>query len=212
MKQKIWLVFGITFLILLIFEIKNTYSLFETDTSTFVNSDLAKWEIKINNNNLNMLTEDNNIFSLGSIKWSNQNHVKNGKASPGSNGSFFIEIDPTSTDVSFLYNLTFDMSNLKNDAIEIISINEENSKKLVRTGIDTYTGIFKLNEIKKGEKHLIKVDVIWNDNEENNELDYELSQSINNNIGILVMIDVVQYDGTNEIIEYEEESVDNEVN
>lgn len=209
MKQKIWLVFALVFLIFLIFEIRSTYSLFETDTSTFVDSDLAKWQIKINNNSLNMLTEDSNVFSLGSIEWSNQDHVKDGKAFPGNSGSFYIEIDPTDTDVSFLYNLTIDMSNLNNDAIEIVSIVEENGKSLIRTGRDTYSGIFKLEEIKNSEKHLIKLDIVWNYDDENSVFDYELGQ--NDNIGILVIIDVVQYNENDEIVEYIEESVDNEI-
>ena len=153
MKKKILIILGGLFFLLLCLEVRNTYSLFETNGRAVVDKNLANWQIKVNNTYLNTLSEDNKTFSLGSILWDSKNHVKEGKAAPGSVGMFYIEIDPTATEVSFLYEITFDTSSLNNSEFEISSVREVNGKQFIRISENTYVGIVPLSEIKTNTKY-----------------------------------------------------------
>ena len=196
-----------SFFILLCLEVQKTYSLFETNGTAIAGEQLAKWQIKVNNTYLTTLTEDRNTFHLGSIEWENQGHVKTGKAAPGSIGKFYIEIDPCQTEVSFLYEITLDLSKLENSEFQISEVKEVNGKNLIRTGEYTYVGIIPLVEIQAKIKHKIEVSVIWNNKEENNEADYELGSRAELEIDIPVIVVARQYDGTENFTEYNEGSV-----
>lgn len=209
MKKALLVILGIISFYLL-FEIKNTYSLFETNSAVEASSELAKWHVKINNNYITNLTTQVNTFELGNIKWDSKEHVVAGKAAPGSIGRFNIEIDPTDTQVSFIYEITIDISTLNNSEFQIKYINETNNYKLVRTGKNTYSAIVTLEEIQSGIKHDIEIGLIWNDNEENNQYDYELGTKANVGINIPVSITVSQYTNNQELVEYVEDSEINE--
>lgn len=207
MKKKILIILCASVLILLCLEVKNTYSLFETNGTGVASEKLAKWQIKVNNTYVTTLTEDRNTFNLGSIEWENQGHVKVGKAAPGSVGKFYIEIDPTNTEVSFLYELTLDTSSLNNSEFQITNVKEVNGKTFLRTSENTYVGIVPLNEIQTSTKYKIEVNVIWNNKEENNKADYELGSRADLEIDIPVTVVVRQYDGSETFTEYNEDSV-----
>lgn len=207
MKKKILIILGGLFFLLLCLEVRNTYSLFETNGEAIVSKKLAKWQIKVNNTYLTTLSEDRNTFSLGSIEWESIDHVKEGKAAPGSKGKFYIEIDPTTTEVSFLYEITLDTSSLNNSEFQITNVREVNDKQLIRISENTYVGIVPLKEIQAKTKYNVEVSVIWNNNEANNEADYELGSRADLEIDIPVMVEVRQYDGTETFTEYNEGSV-----
>ncbi len=207
MKKTFLIILCTSFLILLCLEVKETYSLFETNGTAVAGKQLAKWQIKVNNTYLTTLSENRNTFSLGSIEWENQGHVKPGKAAPGSIGKFYIEIDSCHTEVSFLYEITLDMTNLKNSEFQISEIKEVNGKNLIRTGEHTYVGIIPLTEIQTNTKHEIEVSVVWNNKEENNKADYELGSRANLEIDVPVTVVARQYDGTENFTEYNEDSV-----
>ncbi|MCI6265674.1 MAG: hypothetical protein MR598_02360 [Erysipelotrichaceae bacterium] len=207
MKKTFLIILCTIFLILLCLEVQKTYSLFETNGTAVAGEPLAKWQIKVNNTYLTTLTEDRNTFSLGSINWENQGHVKTGKAAPGSVGKFYIEIDPCQTEVSFLYEITLDLSKLENSEFQISEVKEVNGKNLIRTGEYTYVGIIPLTEIQANTKHKVEVSVVWNNKEENNEADYELGSRADLEIDIPVTVVARQYDGTENFTEYNEGSV-----
>ena len=207
MKKRVLIILCISFFVILCLEVKNTYSLFETNGSAVVDKNLANWQIKVNNTYLNTLSEDKKTFSLGSILWDSKNHVKEGKAAPGSVGMFYIEIDPTATEVSFLYEITFDTSSLNNSEFEISSVREVNGKQFIRISENTYVGIVPLREIKTNTKYKVKVDVTWNNNDDNNEADYELGSKADLEIDIPVSVTARQYDGSETFTEYDEDSV-----
>lgn len=207
MRKKILIILCISLFIILCLEIKNTYSLFETNGEAVVEENLATWKIKVNNTYLTTLTEDRNTFDLGSMNWESQNHVKEGKAAPGSVGTFYIEIDPTTTEVSFLYEITLDTSSLNNTEFQIQSVREVNGKTFIRTNENTYVGIVPLREIQASTKYRVEISVIWNNKEENNEADYKLGSMANTGINLPIKIEARQYDGTEVITEYKEDSV-----
>ena len=181
-----------------------TYSLYEINKQITVSSDIAKWNVKVNNT---MVTKSNTTvttFSLGSIDWNSGGHVRSGKASPGSTGSFEIEIDPTNTDVSFTYELTIDTSSLQNDEFKISSVRETNGNEFIRTGKNTYVGIARLNNNQNGRKYNIEINITWNNNEANNANDYELGKKAELEVDIPVSLNISQYTGTEQFTEYQE--------
>ena len=111
----------------MLIEIKETYSLFETNSAVEASSELAKWNVKINDNYITNLTTQVNTFKLGDIKWDSKEHVVAGKAAPGSIGYFSVEIDPTDTQVSFIYEIIYLSLKI------LIDEHDENAKSIIRT-------------------------------------------------------------------------------
>lgn len=70
--------------------------------------DIAKWEVKINNNDIISQTTLTDLFDL-IPNMSNENTTDN-KLAPGQKGYFDIVINPENTEVSVEYNIVFDTS------------------------------------------------------------------------------------------------------
>ena len=209
MKKVLLIVFSFL-LVYMFLEIKNTYSLFETNGTVDVSSDLANWYIMVNNNNINDLVAEKNTATLGNIVWNDQAHVVDEKAAPGSSGKFNLVIDGADTQVSFVYEITIDLSFLNNDEIQIDYVKELNNYNLVRTGKNTYSSVITLEEIKNNVTHNIELGLIWNNNEKNNKVDYELGSQGNEEINIPIIISFFQYTGVEELVPYVKDGEDDE--
>ena len=205
MNKKRITVIGVTLITVILFiALYYTYSLFETNKEITVSSDIAKWNVKVNNTMVTRGGTTAATFNLGSINWSSGGHVRSGKAAPGSTGSFAIEIDPTNTDVSFTYELTIDTSSLENDEFIISGVRETNGNEFIRTGENTYVGIARLNNNKNGRKYNVEINITWNNNEENNSSDYELGKKAELEVNIPVSLNIEQYTGIETFTEYQE--------
>lgn len=203
-RQKKRIVFALFVVILSAIIIFPVYALFETNTNVPVFYNTAKWNVKVNNTMITNGIGNENTFQMGSIEWETRNHVKEGKAAPGSEGVFHIEIDPTDTQVSFIYTIDIDTDKLKNSEFVIKDVKENNGKEFIRTGKNTYTGIAYLADTNNGQKYNIEINIKWNDNEDNNENDYNLGVSAIEDINIPITINLTQYTGEETFIEYEE--------
>lgn len=204
MNKKETTVIGIILITVFLFLITVTYSLFETQKQITVNSNIAKWNVKVNNTMVTKATSQNSTFNLGSIDWQSGGHVKPGKAAPGSQGTFEIEIDPTNTDVSFTYELTIDTSGLHNDKFTISNVREINGNEFIRTGENTYVGIARLSDNQNNEKYNIAININWINDENNNKNDYNLGSTADLDINIPVSLLISQYTGTEQFVEYQE--------
>lgn len=191
MKKTIFLVFFCIFGIVII----STFSLLESNITSPVKVSPANWSIKVNNN----LIGESSEFEITDIVWSGNENVKPGKAAPGTNGYFSIEIDPSDVDVAFIYSFTIDRTELLNEYFRIDSIETEGIN-LIRTGIDTYSGIFSLEDISSNTKKNIKFNLYWENNEENNEVDSEYV-GVNKTINIPITMKFSQYLGET-LVEY----------
>ena len=191
--KKIYFSLALVLLIITVFIILKTYGLFETKTELNVQSEVGKWVILVNNTDITQ--QENTKFSVDKIIWDQNDEVKEGKIAPGASGYFDIVIDPTDTDVSVRYDIGFDFSEFENTNITITSIQEINDKKIVKTGNNKYTGIITLDEISAGTTNTIRVNIAWENNEENNEHDSNLSSVPNTILNIPVTINVSQYLG-----------------
>lgn len=198
-KIRVLFVANVLFLILFCFELVNTYSVFESNALGEVSSKLASWKVLVNGTDI----VKSNTFSLDSINFDTSNRVVTGKTAPGISGNFDIVIVPNDTEVAFRYDITFDFSALDNKEFSVVSIEDINGGNLVRTDEFIYSGVYSIDDIKNGYISDIRVSLLWNNNEDNNDKDYELGSKFNNKLNIPVSVHVIQYqgDGLEEYVE-----------
>lgn len=137
---------------------KSTYTSYESNITGKVNANTAGIHLSINGFDAMNSGEilDNRII-LENTTWEST-HTREKKISPGSSGTIDLEVDPSSSDVAILYEFQFvdkviDEEKLLNFG-DIVS--EDSS--FIRTGVDTYTGLFTLDDINNGKKANIHVD------------------------------------------------------
>lgn len=194
MKNKIIYIVCAIMIFISIYEIKNTYGLFESKKEIDIDKSVAKWNIYINDNNLNT-TE---TFTIDNFTFQETDTVAKDKIAPGILGWFDILIDARDTQVSIIYEITFDFTSLPSN-ITVEKIEEINGREIIKTGPNTYSNYITLEDINNNLKDTIRVYIKWNNDEENNENDTNIGIIKNNSIKIPVSITVSQY--LNDIIE-----------
>jgi len=182
------------FLCLTILEIGSTFGLFETNNSITVSNDIAKWQVKVNDSNIN----DSVHFVVDNYVVSSDSNVKEGLIAPGVSAYFDIDIDPNDTSVSIRYDISLDFASLNNDSIQIVSVEELNDNNIVMTDESTYTGLIPITD---SSIHHIRVYIEWVNNEANNQIDSTFGLDDNVDVNIPVSINFSQYLGE-EIVEY----------
>ena len=180
-----------------------SFGLLESNVTKAVENELGKWTILVNNTNV---TGAPVSFTINQINYSTDSGVKTGKLAPGLNGYFEIAIDPTGTEVSVRYDITFDTSNMEatGTSLSISGVTETSGKTITQTGEHTYTGIIALSEITNEKVDTIRTYVNWPNVEANNENDYEVGKTANTTMPIPVTVTLTQYTGE-QIEEYEGE-------
>ena len=171
-----------------IYEIKNTYGLFESKKEIDIDKSVAKWNIYINDNNLNTAE----TFTIDNFTFQETDTVAKDKIAPGILGWFDILIDARDTQVSIIYEITFDFTSLPSN-ITVEKIEEINGREIIKTGPNTYSNYITLDDINNNVKDTIRVYIKWNNDEENNENDTNIGIIKNNSIKIPVSITVSQY-------------------
>ena len=188
MKNKIIYIVCAIMIFISIYEIKNTYGLFESKKEIDIDKSVAKWNIYINDNNLNT-TE---TFTIDNFTFQETDTVAKDKIAPGILGWFDILIDARDTQVSIIYEITFDYTSLPSN-ITVEKIEEINGREIIKTGPNTYSNYITLDDINNNVKDTIRVYIKWNNDEENNENDTNIGIIKNNSIKIPVSITVSQY-------------------
>lgn len=190
-KIRVLFIINLLFLILFSYELLKTYAVFESDVTGEVSNQLAVWKVIVNGTDI----VTSNTFDLADVSWDTSLKVLSNKAAPGLGGSFDIVISSSDVEVAFRYDITFDFSSLVNQEFMVDSITDINGGELVRTDENVYSGIFTLEDIENGRIADVKVNLLWNNNEDNNENDYELGSVYDNQITIPVDVHVIQYTG-----------------
>ena len=86
----------------------STYSRYIADANGDIKIGFAKWQIKVNNNDIT----DNSVSSINIIPVIKENiNVAENTVAPSSSGYFDIVIDPTNVDVSFDYSISIELLN-----------------------------------------------------------------------------------------------------
>lgn len=158
-KRKIILLLIITVISLFYLWHNTTYTSYESEVETNVESNIADWKILINGNLLDGTNETG--IDIDNIQWTSE-HTREGKIAPGATGIIPITIDPTTTNVSFDYELTIlDHTVDENKLLTVTEI--ENTNGTLEKIDATYKGTMLLQDIKEGKTEEIKVHVKWED-------------------------------------------------
>ena len=195
--MKRWLV--ILFVIMLFFtcyEISTSFGLFESAQNIVVNSDIGKWQIKVND----ISVKDSTTFEVTNVKVSGEENVREDHFAPGTEGYFDVVIDPNDTDVSIRYDLTYRDDMIQNEQISISNVEVVSGSNVVKVGEKSYAGVISLDDIESGNNIVVRFYVIWSNNDTNNEID-SLYGNNSMTFEIPIEINFIQYTGE-EIIEY----------
>lgn len=184
------------FLLVTVFTIVDSYGLFESENTLLVDSDIARWNVVINGSDIKY----NDTFVVDKVNLIDNDNVLSGKIAPGSLGYFDIVIDPSGSDTSIRYDVTFDFSSL-NSNIVVSSIEEVYSGNLIRTDVNTYSKVITLDDINNNISNIVRVYIKWDNNEDNNDSDSSVGSTLNNFISIPVIVSASQYLGE-DIVSY----------
>jgi len=201
MNKKIKILFLILSVIVSLFlisKILDTYALFYSEAEARVTEKLGNWIIKVNNKDVSSGIVE--TFNVEQLQLESDENVKEGKLAPGLEGSFSITIDPTDTDVSIRYDISFDTSLLKTKNIKLAKVeklNSSNQNKLINTSDNNYSGVISLSNIKQGKKDEIKVTLNWENTDLYNKEDTEFGKVKDNKISIPIKVTITQYLGEN---------------
>ena len=158
------LIIAILFMVLFMaYRIISIYAIFYSEGQGRVVQNNATWTIYLNQTNVT--SRNSNTFEVDTFELEENSHVSTGKIAPGTRGSFYIELNPENTNVSIRYDIEIDKTQISNDSIQILSIEEiEEGNTLTKTDESTYTGIIPLQELQQGKINKIKIKI----NDKNN--------------------------------------------
>lgn len=198
--KKACYILGLITIVVISIEVLNAFGLLESETTRVVQNRLGKWTILVNNTNVTASEID---FNINSITYNTASTVQSGKLAPGLGGYFDIAIDPSDTEVSIRYDITYDTTAFEDadTTLGISGVSEISNKQIVRTDENTYTGIISLSDIANERVDTIRTTISWVNDETKNEEDSELGKTANTTVEIPVHIALTQYTGE-QIVEY----------
>ncbi len=198
--KKFFMVLTIIMLVITIYLVSKTYAVFYSEAQGNFTSNIAKWDIKVNNQEVTGRTEKD--FSIDAFNIINDANVKDGKIAPGSEGNFNIQIDSTDTQVSIRYDITIDKEKLEEYRISVDSVTEKNNlTNIIKTSESTYTGIIPITQINNKVVDNINILFKWKNDETKNDNDTLIGTIANSKTNIPINITFSQYLGE-EITEY----------
>lgn len=193
MKKKVLAILCIISLCVTIATICNTYSKYADEAVGTLESNVAKWNIKLNNTDV---TDGNTYnFVIDNFTINGNQNVASGKIAPGMSGYFEINIDPSDTDVSVKYEITINPENFEDSNIHIENVYETGNNTLIKTGEYSYTGVILLEDIQNNITNTIRIEVEWDSISVEDESDYEYALSLDNVLELPVSVNIKQYTG-----------------
>ncbi len=178
-KLKVLIVFVIFAFALSI--VSNTYSRYVAAAEENIDIALANWQILLNNEDIT--SSSTSVGLINPVILENENVASN-KLAPSSRGYFDIDIDASSVELSFNYNIKLEKNEILDDLFitKYQIINEENEESdyidIVNNEINGTINYSK-DEIIKPFK--IRVFFEWFDDENNNSNDENDTEIIKNN-------------------------------
>lgn len=219
MNKKIRILILIVIIILLVLIVTSTYSKYSNFSAGTIKEIVGIWRVKINGKDITFDEHGNTpTFSIENFTWDWENvpNVEPPKVAPGMSGFFFLEIDPTDSQVSMEYTITIDDTDIiyTNSAGEVISTETMNFEV---TGISVEgkvlelnrnenghivaSNVKKLSEIQSEDEDVrlddVKVEITWENDDENNEIDSKLGTVLDGKITLPVNVRVTQWTGEN---------------
>lgn len=193
MKKKVLSILCAISLCVTIATIRNTYSKYADEATGILESNVARWNIKLNNTDIT--NENVYSFVIDNITINGNQNVASGKIAPGLSGYFDINIDPSNTDVSVKYEVTINPENFENSNIHIVDVHEIGNNTLIKTGEYSYTGVILLDDIQESRTNTVRIEIEWDSISIEDESDYEYALSLGNKLELPVSVNVKQYIG-----------------
>lgn len=169
------------------FLVQVTYAKYRKYAQGLVNNNIAKWNIKVNNEDIRNKTT---LTSRISPIFEGDTYTKPGVIAPGTNGYFDVVIDATNSDVSFDYEIEVNKSdnNTINDLL-ITGFSKVEGQVISNTN-NTITGSIVHNTASS----TIRVFIEWDDlnGTMNNQSDTYATTSNINNADVLVNLHLTQ--------------------
>lgn len=109
MSKSKKIIICILILIGLILILRRTYSKYVEVAYVQKISDVAMWNIKVNDVDI---TGDTKEFVIEDFAWEEEPHVKTPKVAPGMKGKFKLKVDTTGTQVALKYKISIDATEL----------------------------------------------------------------------------------------------------
>lgn len=187
--RKNYSLFSLLLIIALLAQIGITYSIFETNLNTTTDSTLAPWQILVNDT---MVSSGSAEFTVDTVNWTNDSNVLDGKAAPGSSGYFEIIIDPSGSKVAIEYEIELDFEFNNNEYIKLSTIKKQNNDDLVPINSNTFFGEITLLQLESDYIETIRVSFVWENNEDNNDVDSEFINQVNPKIEIPIIVRLKQ--------------------
>ena len=193
MKKIDKLILVLACLSIFLFVISKSFASLESKVDARSTMYVGKWNILVNNQNLNSVYSDD--ITLDDISWESNSHVSDGMAAPGRRGVISFEVDPTDTDVAVKYTITFRDHN--DDPSYLLTIRgiSTDGNPLIRSGEYSYTGIFSLQDIRNSNTKTVSIDVEWVNDESNNESDSLIGSQSAEARFLYINMEAVQYNG-----------------
>lgn len=142
---------------------------------------VAKWSVKLTDEDNNEITETNKIKFLTE---KNEN-VSADKIAPGSTATAKLILDPTGSEVSIDYELSIDLEEF--DGIKVskvtATLDGESTVELVEdNGVwkPAFAPGISLNDVELGKKVTFEIIVTWENSDTNNASDTELGKDASN--------------------------------
>ena len=184
--------------LLTVYTIAHTFAVFESEAALETELNIAKWNIKVNNELVTGST--NHTFSIEDdyLSVEQNNKVIEKKIAPGTEGNFDIEIFPDGTQVSLRFDVFIDTSQITNSKIKVNNIvSLTNGVTMIRTSDKVFTGVLPLADIQAGKTARLRVTFEWinSDDPEDMKVDTNLALSETAKIEIPVTVDFFQYKG-----------------
>ena len=180
----------LTLVFLVVFGAAYTYGLFHSDIGDEVEVDVADWVIKINNTNIS--NGETHQFTIDEVHFDGDSNVREGKFAPGTTGYFDLAIDASGTEVAVKYEILIDEDSFGNDFIKLTGVNLLSGNTFQKINDSKYVGVIPL----EGRVvNVIRINIEWENNEDNNEQDSLIGTQSNPDLEIPVTVNLIQYLG-----------------
>lgn len=183
-------------IIFLYYSANSTYTSYESIADTTMEGTVAGIKVAINGKDIVSSTDG---VTLDSISWSSL-HTREGKIAPGATGTITFTLDPTGSDVAFLYEFEFVDKQSDDSKLFTFTSFSASDDDLIQTDKSTYTGIISLDDISSESV----VDVTVNFEFTDVDIDVSTEDTIELDDYFEIKFHALQYNGE-EIVPYNEQ-------
>ena len=203
--KKLLTILVLIMLIISFFQITKMYALYKEELEGEYNTLLGAWKIKVNETDLTLSGQiEKFTIADNQLGYVTSEYIQADKIAPGGQAYFDIIIDPSSTDVSIVYNIEVLPNETQPANFEIVNAEnyfkkdgetEQITNETTYKDINSYKSVIPVTQINEGYKNYIRLYFKWVNEETNNETDSTLGETENAKLSVPLKITLQQYTG-----------------